>query len=288
MSTRRPLDIITAINLTRKYEYKDASHKKMEETTTLRFKVGDRVACYTGEGYETGTVIKLWYTEKYFPEGCANRLQSLVPYQVRLDNDNTVYAKEDEDRCIKISNTPHVCGNCGKEESSDNKLKACTSCKMVKYCNRQCQKAHRKKHMELCTKQAARLHEEALFKDHPPTEECPICLIPLPLSRDEVSFKTCCGKTICHGCAHAILKEEIKNGNDIDDIGLCAFCRLVDVETDEKRNEQVKILVEKGNAYAHSVLARYYAFGQNGYTRNQEKSNELLLKAGKLGESSAY
>ena len=65
-------------------------------------------------------------------------------------------------------------------------------------------------------------------------------------------------------------------GNDIDDIGLCAFCRLVDVETDEERNEQVKILVEKGNAYAHSVLARYYAFGQNGYTRNQEKSNKVI------------
>ena len=41
------LDIVTtAINLTRKYERKDASHRKiMEETTTLRFKVGDRVAC---------------------------------------------------------------------------------------------------------------------------------------------------------------------------------------------------------------------------------------------------
>ena len=78
------LDIITAINLTRKYERKDASHQKiMEETTTLRFKVYPcRVRGY-GEGFQPGTVIKLWYTEKYFPEGC---LQSLVPYQVRLDN----------------------------------------------------------------------------------------------------------------------------------------------------------------------------------------------------------
>ena len=131
------LDIVTAINLTRKYErtQRCLSHQKiMEETTTLRFKVGDRVACkLRGEGFQPGTVIKLWYTEKYFPEGC---LQSLVPYQVRLDNDDLIYAEKDEDRCIKISNSPHICGNCGNKEQSnndDNNLKACTSCKTVKY-----------------------------------------------------------------------------------------------------------------------------------------------------------
>ena len=72
----------------------------MEETTTLRFKVGDRVACNVGATFQTGTVIKLWYTEKYYPEG-ANRLQSLVPYQVRLDNDNTIYAPKDEDDILR-------------------------------------------------------------------------------------------------------------------------------------------------------------------------------------------
>ena len=39
MSTRRPLDIITAINLTRKYEYKDASHKKINNPHIV---IGDK------------------------------------------------------------------------------------------------------------------------------------------------------------------------------------------------------------------------------------------------------
>ena len=37
-----------------------------------------------------------------------------------------------------------VCANCGKEDSN---LKACTACKLVKYCNRECQIAHRPQHI---------------------------------------------------------------------------------------------------------------------------------------------
>ena len=32
-----------------------------------------------------------------------------------------------------------ICANCGKGEGNTNSLKACTACKMVKYCNRECQ-----------------------------------------------------------------------------------------------------------------------------------------------------
>ena len=36
-----------------------------------------------------------------------------------------------------------ICANCGKGEESSGDLKACTACKLVKYCNRECQIAHR-------------------------------------------------------------------------------------------------------------------------------------------------
>ena len=36
-----------------------------------------------------------------------------------------------------------ICANCGEGEESSGDLKACTACKMVKYCNRDCQIAHR-------------------------------------------------------------------------------------------------------------------------------------------------
>lgn len=284
MSARRHLDIITAINLTHKYEHKDSSHLLMEETTTLRFKVGDRVACNRGGTFQTGTVIKLWYTEKYYPEG-ANRLQSLVPYQVRLDNDNTVYAQQDEDSCIKISRSPHICGNCAKEESSDNNLKSCTSCKMVKYCNIQCQKAHRKKHMERCTKQAARLHDEKLFKLPPPLEDCPICMERLPSKNSGKKYQSCCGKIICIGCTFAHAKEDSEEK--------CPFCRIPSISpysdgVDRQVIERLEERIELGDATASYQLGLLYMNGFHGLPRDYDKVFELCLRAGKMGCADAY
>ena len=79
-----------------------------------------------------------------------------------------------------IDNTTTTeCAACGKKGVDG--LKACAACKFVKYCNRDCQIAHRPLHKKACKKRAAELHDEALFKEHPPHEDCPICLLPLPL-----------------------------------------------------------------------------------------------------------
>lgn len=66
---------------------------------------------------------------------------------------------------------------------------------MVKYCNRECQIAHRKQHKKACKKRAAELYDEKLFADPPPPEECPICMLPLPLG-SQTTVNSCCGKTI--------------------------------------------------------------------------------------------
>ena len=70
-----------------------------------------------------------------------------------------------------------VCANCGKEGS---KLKACTACKLVKYCNRECQITHRPQHKKECRKRASELHDEKLFKQPPSKDDCPICFLKLP------------------------------------------------------------------------------------------------------------
>src|SRR5210317_2629953 len=91
------------------------------------------------------------------------------------------------------------CANCGKGEGCE--LKCCTGCKMVKYCNRDCQIAHRPQHKRACKKRAAELYDEKLFREPPPPEECPICMLSLPLTENNdthngKNFYTCCGKTI--------------------------------------------------------------------------------------------
>ena len=101
-----------------------------------------------------------------------------------------------------------LCANCGKGEENNINLKACTACKLVKYCNRDCQIAHRPQHKKACKKRAAELHDEALFKQPPSNEDCPICMLRLPSLSSGYRYKSCCGKIICNGCIYAVAMRD--------------------------------------------------------------------------------
>ena len=182
-----------------------------------------------------------------------------------------------------------MCANCGKGEESAGDLKACTACKMVKYCNRECQIAHRPQHKKSCKKRAAKLHDEKLFKEPPPREECPICILPLPIAMDEQSFKSCCGKTICGGCIHAMAMEDVKKGKKkAEEVGICAFCRTPRPSSDEEVVKRLQKLMERGNADAYYQFGGVYANGDYGLQQDRVKANELWLKAGELGCAEGY
>ena len=171
------------------------------------------------------------------------------------------------------------CASCGKEGGN---LNMCNKCKMVKYCNAACKKKHRSKHKKQCERRVAELHDEALFKEPPPPEECPICFLPTPLNAGQSMFKSCCGKVICCGCSDAMDIEALL------EIGLCPFCREPDPTSAEEEVKQIKKLVEAGNAYAIYNLAGYYADGDGGMPQDFAKANELVLRAGELGCGAAY
>ena len=172
------------------------------------------------------------------------------------------------------------CANCGIGEENINKLKKCSACLSVKYCSAACQKAHRPQHKKACKRRAAELHDEKLFKDHPPREECPICLLPLPIQGKNSTFQSCCGKMICNGCDYAIETSEEKD--------LCAFCRMPPASSDEEQIKQLNKLMDKGNAGAFDMFAWLYYKGRHGMPQNPQKANELWLKAGELGYAAAY
>jgi len=168
------------------------------------------------------------------------------------------------------------CAACSKEGDS---LKACTACFMVKYCNRDCQIAHRSKHKKACKKRAAELHDEKLFKEVEPTE-CPICMEPLPYLNTVSRFNPCCGKTICIGCMYEML---MSTGKD-----LCAFCRTPDTYTEEETLKRLNNLMDNGNADAFYTVAGYHTRGMLGLPRDHQKANELFLKGGEHGCAAAY
>ena len=200
----------------------------------------------------------------------------------KANDENIVTSCTDELNNVHITCTADevdVCANCG-EEGRDG-LKACTACKLVKYCNRDCQIAHRSKHKKACKKRAAELHDEKLFKQPPSREECPICMLPFPLAADQAVFHPCCGKRICIGCIYAISEKE---GANI----LCAFCRTPYAKSAEEEVRRNKRLMEKGNSLAFKMFAGCYVTGSLGMPQDWAKANELLLKAGNLGCNEAY
>jgi TPR repeat protein len=169
------------------------------------------------------------------------------------------------------------CAACGKEGDG---LKACRACKLVKYCDASCQKAHWSKHKKECKKRAAELHDEALFKEPPPRGECPICMLPLPTNPKEHKYQPCCGKMLCVGCilaAHAA-----------DNRRLCPFCRTPEHTSDEELVERMKKRAEGDDADAIHNLGCYYHQGDCGLPQDYDKAMEFWLQAGELGCTVAY
>ena len=180
------------------------------------------------------------------------------------------------------------CANCGKDETVTNKLKRCVACKMVKYCNRDCQVAHHPKHKKACKKRAAELFDEQLFRDHPERPECPICTLAMPFDEKQIVFNGCCGQRICYGCIYGQNKEGIDNGKELEDLGICPFCRAPQPISKADYVSRVEKCVEKNNAEAMNHLGDLYYKAGMGLPRDRNKAVELYRKAGELGCAKAY
>mmetsp|Transcript_25608 Transcript_25608/g.31065 ORF Transcript_25608/g.31065 Transcript_25608/m.31065 type:complete len:164 (-) Transcript_25608:660-1151(-) len=73
-----------------------------EKKKSLRFAVGDKVKCYTGDGWENGEVVALMYREDCFDPGV------VVPYQIQLDNGLLIFAPADDDQCIRSAKRSQI------------------------------------------------------------------------------------------------------------------------------------------------------------------------------------
>ena len=179
-------------------------------------------------------------------------------------------------------NNVSVCANCGKEGTD---LKSCTACKLVKYCNRYCQIAHRPQHKKECRRRAAELHDIELFKQPPPAEDCPICFIRIPTLVSGSKYNSCCGKAICSGCIHAPVYDD--QGNEMIE-KICPFCRVPAANSEEEYVERLNKRVEAGDFIAIGKLGGYYAAGENGFPQDYTKALELWHRAADLGYARAY
>ena len=203
------------------------------------------------------------------------------------------------------------CAECGKEEGGGiASLKMCKACMLIKYCSASCQKNHWPTHKKVCKRRAAELHDEALFKDPPAKEDCPICFLPMPkcllacislppatissvpiydfsIANEGLAkmaaqkYYCCCGKSICRGCLYSFHKS----GN----IDYCPHCRADKrSKTDEERVKELKKRVEVNDSGAMYILGNSYGRGYLGLRQDHAKGIELLAKAAGLGSSEAH
>jgi len=178
-----------------------------------------------------------------------------------------------------------ICANCGKE--STDVTNTCNKCKSVKYCNAACKKKHRQKHKKECERRVAELHDEALFKQPPSKEDCPICMIPLPPLPKAQTYMMCCGKVVCRGCIYAVQSRAFIAGREEED-GICPFCRNPPPPTSQDMIKMYNKRVELNDANAIYSVGIFYELGSYGLPQSHTKALKLYLRAAELGNSTAY
>jgi len=123
-----------------------------------------------------------------------------------------------------------------------------------------------------------------LFAPVAEREECPVCMIPIPLDAKEITFMPCCGKVICSGCIHRGVFSSLANGKPDHEIEKCSFCRQL---TPKNQVKALKILMKRNDSQAYMQMAFRYKQGE-GVIQSNTKSLEMLIRAAELGDIEAF
>ena len=180
---------------------------------------------------------------------------------------------------VSILDNKSICANCGKEGSDVMNL--CNKCNQVKYCNAACKKKHRHKHNKACEEYLrveAEKHDEKLFKQPPPEEDCPICFVRLPTLGTGKTYMSCCGKRICSGCILAPVYDN--QGNKVDN-QKCPFCRTPFPDSKEAMKREKK-RVEMNDPIAINHRGICHRDGTCGFPQDYSKALEFFHRAGDL------
>ena len=119
----------------------------------------------------------------------------------------------------------------------------------------------------------------------PGKEECPICMIPLPLLQSDSCYLVCCGKTICGACDKGQWKVDMEGQRE----RLCPFCRRTDdfEYNDERRVKQVMKLADAGHHDALEWIALTYFKGEMGLRQDKAEGLKWYRRAVEAGNGKA-
>jgi hypothetical protein len=191
---------------------------------------------------------------------------------------------EDYDAAAVAEEKLH-CASCGIAQVDDIKLFECNSCDLARYCSDDCQENHKSEHEEDCKKRAAELRDELLFKQPESTHlgDCPICMIPLPLDEEKISFRFCCCNFVCEGCMHQSFKREMEERRRYPE---CPFCREPTPTGDNMKSSLNKLSMKR--VKAKDPVAMCLMGGDLDSKGDHIGAFEWFTKAAELGHVEAH
>ena len=110
-----------------------------------------------------------------------------------------------------------------------------------------------------------------LFAPLPPTEDCPICLVPLSRVGLNSNYWACCGKLICVGCNGLGIRQKT-----------CPFCRELRPDK-EQYVRQLEARALKNDHNALRNLGVSFSKGKGGLPKDDLKALDCYIKAVELG-----
>ncbi|KAL9188810.1 hypothetical protein ACHAXT_007188 [Thalassiosira profunda] len=184
------------------------------------------------------------------------------------------------------------CTACGKGGES---LKKCNACKSVKYCSRQCQSSDWRKHKTRCDhlkERNAELLDDMLAKKvpPPPSEDCPICFIPMYWETERNQYMPCCGKAATAEAYVERIKKraKLKDSNAIDMMAGLYNNGFEGVQIDKARSIDLYFQAAAlGSTSAHEILGDRYLYGEN-IEKDIEKATQHYQIAALKGNTRAW
>jgi TPR repeat protein len=130
-----------------------------------------------------------------------------------------------------------------------------------------------------------------LFKSLPPTEDCAICLVPLPHVQPEKYYQACCGKNICWAC-YKEHQESINKQNEEKSAGkklalTCPFCREAQPTACPEYLRQLQARSLQNDHNALRLLGNAYRRGDCGLPKDDLKALDCFIRAVELGSPEA-
>ena len=130
-----------------------------------------------------------------------------------------------------------------------------------------------------------------LWKPHPQTEDCPVCLVPLSLDVNKSTYLPCCGKKICNAClreSDRVLRitNEKRKKKELPSLDMsCAFCREPNHKSHSELKARIEKRIAKGDFEAVAIFGMWCQRGLQGFPKDEAKALELFKKAADMGSA---